>query len=242
MKSYLTAPSSATIIEFNPPSANPAGRFVRLRHDLLNSPAWQNLPPGPRALYIEIAGRHDGRNNGRIPYSERDGAAALRADRRTVRRWFDQLEEPGIAVRTSRGSFDFKAKEGKASLWYLPDLDGNASNRTPQLRSTGHNNPQLGGVAPLYKNRCIDRDSRGELATALPKGALARPEEEINKDPLPSNSSSTSPSLNPPPSPGSARPPSAPRWRTSEEARREAQATLEHYRQMKTLADDGGTP
>jgi len=32
-------------------------RYVKLRFWLLNSPAWQSLPPAARALYIEMVKR-----------------------------------------------------------------------------------------------------------------------------------------------------------------------------------------
>jgi hypothetical protein len=47
-------------------------RYVSLRYWMLQSPAWQSLPGGARALYIEMAQRYNGSNNGRIPYSVRE--------------------------------------------------------------------------------------------------------------------------------------------------------------------------
>ena len=40
-------------------------RYVKLRHWLLNSQAWNSLSGNARALYVELAQRYNGSNNGR---------------------------------------------------------------------------------------------------------------------------------------------------------------------------------
>jgi len=50
---------------------------VKLRFWLLNSPAWQSLPPAARALYIDIVKRYNGSNNGRIVMGVRDAAKLI---------------------------------------------------------------------------------------------------------------------------------------------------------------------
>jgi hypothetical protein len=52
-------------------------RYVKLRFWLLNSPAWQSLPPAARALYIDIVKRYNGSNNGRIVMGVRDTAKLI---------------------------------------------------------------------------------------------------------------------------------------------------------------------
>jgi hypothetical protein len=42
------------------------GRFLRLTHDILNSPAWEGLSAQARAVLIQIAKRYNGKNNGRL--------------------------------------------------------------------------------------------------------------------------------------------------------------------------------
>jgi len=63
----LTAPSTAEVISFEP-KPQPE-RFVMLRYSLLDSSAWQSLPPNAQALYVHMARKFNGRNNGRISYS-----------------------------------------------------------------------------------------------------------------------------------------------------------------------------
>jgi len=102
-----------------PNSANQPGRFVMLRHDLLNSPAWQSLPLNARALYVEIAKRFNGQNNGHIVYSLRDATRELHIGQNMAFRLLRLLEWRGLIRCTSRGSFS--RKDAKASEWELTD-------------------------------------------------------------------------------------------------------------------------
>ena len=97
-------------------------RYVMLRHWLLDSPAWQSLPGNARALYIEMARRYNGSNNGRIPYSAREAAKSLPVSKGTVIRLFKILEERGFIVRTKRGAFSRKTIK-EASEWRLTECD-----------------------------------------------------------------------------------------------------------------------
>jgi DNA-binding transcriptional regulator YhcF (GntR family) len=97
------------------------GTYVKLRHAFLRSPAWQSLPAIARAIYVDIAARHNGRNNGVIPYSARDGAQALRVAKDTAHRALQLLEARGLIRCTRRGSFNVKSQSAKSSLWELPE-------------------------------------------------------------------------------------------------------------------------
>src|SRR5262249_61348945 len=59
-------------------------RYVQLRFWLLNSPAWQSLPPAARALYIEMVKRYNGSNNGRIFMAVRDAAELICVSKNTA--------------------------------------------------------------------------------------------------------------------------------------------------------------
>jgi hypothetical protein len=93
------------------------GRFVRLFHWMLQSPAWQSLSPVQRALYLELAQRYTGFNNGRIGLSARDAAEALGSSKSTVARAFAALVERGFIEQQKRGHFDRKSRH--ASEWRL---------------------------------------------------------------------------------------------------------------------------
>ena len=97
-------------------------RYVRLRHWLLNSQAWNSLSGNARALYVELAQRYNGSNNGRIPYSVREAVRALHVSKATVSRLFRELEDHGFIIRTKRGAFSLKTVKD-ASEWCLTEYD-----------------------------------------------------------------------------------------------------------------------
>tara|TARA_R110002012_G_scaffold319293_2_gene539327 strand:+ start:2482 stop:2871 length:390 start_codon:yes stop_codon:yes gene_type:complete len=103
-----------------------AGRFVQLPEWLLATQAWATLPPGPRALYIELKRRYNGANNGEIFLSHRDAAIALHVHRNTVGPWFKMLEERGF-IHLTRAPHLGPSGVGRASTWALAEastIDG----------------------------------------------------------------------------------------------------------------------
>ena len=110
----LTELSSATILSFPQPRA-PSYGFLALPRTLLRSTAWQSLSAVERCIYIEIADRHNGKNNGVIPFSGDDGAKALRITRKTVKRALAKLMKLGLIKRTKRGHFNVHTQQSTAS-------------------------------------------------------------------------------------------------------------------------------
>jgi hypothetical protein len=88
----------------------------------LQSRAWRSLPCVARALYLELATRYNGHNNGRISYSVREGAKALKVTKDTVGRMLKLLQERGFIVCTKRGAFSLKVSR-EASEWRLTEYD-----------------------------------------------------------------------------------------------------------------------
>lgn len=120
-----------------------AGRFVQLPEYLQASEAWATLPPGPRALYIELKRRFNGANNGEIFLSHRDAAAALNVHRNTVGPWFRALEERGFIFLT-RAPYLGPSGIGLASVWGLAEeatLDGRPARKTFMKFSTPAQKP-----------------------------------------------------------------------------------------------------
>jgi hypothetical protein len=97
-------------------------RYVMLRYWLLNSPAWRSLTGNARALYIEIAQRYNGRDNGRLSYSVREAAEALHISKSTAGRLLKILQERGLIICTKRGAFSLKTTKD-ASEWQLTEHD-----------------------------------------------------------------------------------------------------------------------
>jgi DNA-binding transcriptional MocR family regulator len=108
------------------------GRYVRLAEYMLASPAWISLDTVSRALYVEIARRYRGpnSNNGKIPFSVREAAAALSVSRSTANRAFKLLVERGLLDIAKRSGFTVK---GRVSMeWLLTEFpDDRESGATP---------------------------------------------------------------------------------------------------------------
>jgi hypothetical protein len=92
-------------------------RFVKLDHWLLNTPAWRYLSPSARAIYIELAQRYNGSNNGEIALSIRDAARLVRVAKDTASKAFRELEDKGFVIRVVCGSFNWKVRH--ATTWEL---------------------------------------------------------------------------------------------------------------------------
>jgi hypothetical protein len=97
-------------------------RYVALPYWMLKSAAWRSLPATARAIYIEIAQRYNGSNNGRISYSVREGAQALHGSKDTANRALKILAQRGFIVCTKRGAFSVKVSRD-ASEWRLTEHD-----------------------------------------------------------------------------------------------------------------------
>ena len=105
------------------------GRFVQLSEWLLASAAWQDLKPGPRALYVELKRRFNGGNNGQIFLSHRDAAKALYVGRDTVAGYFSALIEHGF-IEVTRGHCLGPEGVGQAATYALAEEPLNGSPAT----------------------------------------------------------------------------------------------------------------
>lgn len=95
-------------------------QFVMLTHWAFDCPAYRCLKPSPRALLWEFIRRHNGANNGRIGFSQRDMSAAINvADRETVAGYVRQLEKHGFVQAQKRGGFNVKVADRRATEWSL---------------------------------------------------------------------------------------------------------------------------
>lgn len=123
-------------------------RFIKLHEGVTGSDAYQALSVFARAILIEVWRRHDGTNNGSIPYSERDGKTALGTGRRQVREALAQLVEHGFLIKHQKGSFSTKVRH--AAEWEItpePHRDGSPAKhlyRSWQKKSSGTSGDQIG--------------------------------------------------------------------------------------------------
>lgn len=97
----------------------PRVKFVQLHSWMLESDAYRTLCPGARALYVELAYRFNGRNNGYVYLSCREAAQRLHSSKDSASRWFRELEARGFIRMRQRGSFDWKSHQ--ATEWILTE-------------------------------------------------------------------------------------------------------------------------
>jgi hypothetical protein len=128
-------------------------RFVKLDHWLLKTPAWRSLSPPSRAIYIELAQRYNGSNNGEIALSVRDAAKLVHVAKDTASKAFRELEDKGFVVRVVCGSFNWKLRH--ATTWELTaySLGDNPPSKqfarwTEQKEKVG---PKLGPFRPISR-------------------------------------------------------------------------------------------
>lgn len=96
-------------------------RHVRLYHWLMETAAWKSLGPTERALYVELARRYIGTNNGRIILSVRDAATELRLGHSTVQRALQALQDRGFIVVVRKGHFWGQVRT--ATEWRLTEFN-----------------------------------------------------------------------------------------------------------------------
>jgi len=132
-------------------------RYVSLRYWLLSAPAWKSLPGNARALYIELAQRYSGSNNGRISFSVREAMQALGVSRGQAKYLFDMLVDRGFVVCTSKGAFSLKT-ERDATEWRITEYLRITRLRTP---------PRTSCAGMAISSRCLNSESA--KASAVPR-------------------------------------------------------------------------
>lgn len=97
-------------------------RHVRLYHWLMDTPAWRDLDPVCRCVYIEIVRRYGGpgSNNGRIPCWLEELKRALHIGKSTAQRALAELQEHGFLVLASPGGFNIKHRH--STEWLLTEF------------------------------------------------------------------------------------------------------------------------
>lgn len=95
------------------------GKHTRLYRWLTRSPAWRSLKPAERCVYLELAERFNGSNNGRISMSLRELEERVGVSKATASRALSVLVDRGFIVQTKEGSFRRKVRH--ASEWRLTE-------------------------------------------------------------------------------------------------------------------------
>jgi len=193
--------------------------FVPLIRTTLASPAWKQLSYGARCLYVVLRSylRHDNANNGKVFRSYRDVGADLGTkSKRSVQRWFRELEHYGFIAMTTGPCLGVDG-EGIAAHWRIteyPTFDAKgtyiAATRDfdrwdgvpfedPEKKQTESLAPK--GDTPYPKGgNTDDPKSARKRSRCAPKGDIdlapsMSPKGEHNYLPLPSSLSCSSPLL-----------------------------------------------
>ena len=90
-------------------------RFIRLSHALVQSQAWCQLSPNAVKLFIAVAARYNGSNNGALSFGVREGHA-IGLSRSKAMRAFAELEKSGLLVRTKASKWR-QAREWRVSMF-----------------------------------------------------------------------------------------------------------------------------
>jgi hypothetical protein len=92
-------------------------RYFQLHHYMLKTDAWKALSAPARAIYIQIGGRYNGANNGKLAFSVRDAAAECNLAVNTAMRALHELVDLGFIEETRHGGLSKKTRI--ASEWRL---------------------------------------------------------------------------------------------------------------------------
>jgi hypothetical protein len=116
--------------------------FVRHFHYVLDSPAYRDLSPVARGVYMVLKRWFNGTNNGNIYCSVRDLSKELHCSKDTASAALRELVDHGFIKCQQRGSFNWK--RGMASRWSLTEenLGDHAATKdfmrwTPQQQKDG---------------------------------------------------------------------------------------------------------
>lgn len=93
------------------------GKFVMLLDYTTNCDAWRDLKPSAVAIYLVIAQRYNGANNGHIGLSVRDAARLAHVAPGTAQKALEALQEHGFIKCRKKGAFSVKNRQ--ASEWEL---------------------------------------------------------------------------------------------------------------------------
>ena len=131
-------------------------RFLKLEHWIFKTEAWRSLSAQARAVYIEIAQRFNGSNNGEISLSVREAARFVHIAKDTATKVFHELEEKGFIRRNVCGSFNWKLKH--ATTWILTEHPFNDQPATKDFARWSPTNSETG---PKQGTKCPKRGTEG---------------------------------------------------------------------------------
>ena len=107
-------------------SSNNGIRYFRFYHAMADTPAWASLTCAQRCVYLALAMRFNGHNNGAIGISVRAAAVEANCNKDTATKALNILCERGFIQRTQEGAFTYKVRHSALyRLTHLPVEHGN---------------------------------------------------------------------------------------------------------------------
>ncbi len=158
-------------------------KFVQIYFNMIDAPAWKQLSPVARALYVELKRSYNGTNNGSIGFGCRAAAQALGVGVNTANRAFKDLEFGGFIVATTAGHFS--SQGSRATEWRLTeaydDQTGQAATRDYLKSQTEKQNPVPSQRRPVPSQRRNGKILPRETDLRLPHGTqTANPASHIS--------------------------------------------------------------
>jgi hypothetical protein len=99
---------------------SPKNGFIKLDHAIMDTAAWEFVArTGAALLLLEIWRRYNGKNNGRISYSNREAQRRFKCGSHTAFNWFLDLQLAGFIVIAEKGYCDLKTGGNQATRWRL---------------------------------------------------------------------------------------------------------------------------
>ena len=101
--------------------------FVQIPKYMKESSGYKHLVlncTGALTVYIELADRYNGINNGEISYSVREGKESLGLTPNTVGKYLRALEHCGFIITTQKGCFDLKKRHASTYEITMFDIFG----------------------------------------------------------------------------------------------------------------------
>lgn len=103
------------------------GHYFQMFEWLMKTTAWRYASVYERSLYLELKRRYNGRNNGAIQLSHREGMELLGCSNSAIEAAFRGLKNKGFISVTEKGSFQWKAnadgsRQPRSTRWRLTEL------------------------------------------------------------------------------------------------------------------------
>jgi hypothetical protein len=156
-------------------------RHVRLYYWMMQTAAWESLSGDQRAIYVEMAVRYNGSNNGRIHFSIREAAAAVHVSKDTAARALAALVERGFIVAMIRGGFNVKDKQAQATEWRLTAFNCDITHALPSKDFTRWSPQNISRSHHEDANVLLVRPKRPSGETETRKNGPERPSGETFK-------------------------------------------------------------